>query len=409
MRKPKQNGEQHLAPVVETWRRATHAAAVNVCLLPKGQCCSAPGVLISTGAVSCRSRILARACPVMAAGRARPLAAAPATSTQVDAWVCLTTEASRNQLLGLQVAISPSDPKNPQEWAGAALPMLLLAKVSRDAGNRDLAAGPADGHPRPTSEIESVLRQLPSYAHDVRAGYRERRHLERLLRDAAIHTREELLSIMKRHEEEREWLAIEVHDRIGQSIAALFQQFQTLESMTRDQPEYRRLAVRGSALCREAMQEARNIMNDLRPPLLEDLGLEAVIDEELARLEDPRQYDVDCRISIRKRFPLEVELVLYRIFHEALLNVRRHSSGSRVTVQLACAGRVAQLVVADNGCGFDVLEAMAKKRIGGLLSMQRRAEAAGGTCRIESCRESGTRIEVALPVRAFAAEGAHRQ
>ena len=175
------------------------------------------------------------------------------------------------------------------------------------------------------------------------------------------------------------------------------QQLQTLESLTRSSPEIRQVAVRGSVLCREAIREARNIMNDLRPPVLEELGLIPLMREELDRLE----RDAGCRarrkLTSSVRPPRDVEIALYRIFHEALINIRRHADAREVKVAIESSQDGVELRVEDDGIGFDVHDALAKKRVGGLVSMQRRAQVAGGTCNLESRPGEGTTVSVWIP------------
>ena len=209
--------------------------------------------------------------------------------------------------------------------------------------------------------------------------------------------RADLLLAIEAQEEEREWLALEVHDRVAQTLASVFQQLQTLETLAGSSKEMRQVAVRGSVLCREAIREARSIMNDLHPPVLEELGLIPVMREELDRLEKDAGCHTRRKLASSVRAPRDVEITLYRIFHEALINIRRHSNAGQVTVTLELGQDDVQLKIEDNGIGFDVHEALAKKRVGGLVSMQRRAELAGGNCHLESRQETGTRVSAWLP------------
>ncbi len=228
-------------------------------------------------------------------------------------------------------------------------------------------------------------------------GWGNRELLQRLTELEARY-RTDFLNTMKAAEEEREWLALEVHDRIAQTLAAVSQQLQTMESLAQGLPEIRQVAGRASVLCKEAIRESRNIMNDLRPLVLEDLELIPLIEEELRHLTN----DVGCKIKAEftgeTRPPQAVELVLYRIFHEALINIRRHARATEVAVSLACLHDVARLRVEDNGAGFDFHDALAKKRVGGLISMQRRAELAGGKCSFETRPGQGTIVDAWVPL-----------
>lgn len=225
----------------------------------------------------------------------------------------------------------------------------------------------------------------------------ERQTVERRLSELEKRRQSDLGLAMRAHEEEREWLAYEVHDRIAQTLASVFQQLQTLEALARSSPEIRQLAVRSSMLTREAIREARTIMNDLHPPVLEELGLAPLVEEELRHLGDDMKCRTKIELTPRVRLPRDMEIALYRIMHEALANIRRHSHANEVVVSLKCTSQGVDFEVRDDGVGFDVATTLAQKRVGGLMSLQRRAELAGGTCHIGSTPGKGTAVRVWMP------------
>lgn len=104
----------------------------------------------------------------------------------------------------------------------------------------------------------------------------------------------------------------------------------------------------------------------------------------------------------KPRLPRDVELVAYRILHEALINIRRHAHPQKVTITLENGGGGVCLSVTDDGRGFDVEQALGTKHVGGLVSMRRRAEIAGGRCDIQSSPRAGTVISARLPLKSFA-------
>ncbi len=151
-------------------------------------------------------------------------------------------------------------------------------------------------------------------------------------------------------------------------------------------------------MCREVIREARNIMNDLRPPVLDDLGLVPALEEELREVAERTSCRVKQTLSLTGRLPRGIELSLYRIFREALVNIQRHAQAKEVRVALHEEGDGVRLEVSDHGSGFDVRNAMEKKRVGGLLSMRRRAEVVGGVCQVQSEPGQGTRVTVWFPL-----------
>jgi two-component system NarL family sensor kinase len=139
-------------------------------------------------------------------------------------------------------------------------------------------------------------------------------------------------------------------------------------------------------------------MEDLYSPVLSDFGIVAVIDEELRRFEE----ETGCRTKLDKRCAVRptpvVELTAYRIFREALANIKRHAIGAtEVKVSFSDEAEMVNLQVKDNGPGFDVKAVMPNKRLGGLKGMQRRAELGGGTFEVVSSRGHGTTVTVRLP------------
>ena len=246
---------------------------------------------------------------------------------------------------------------------------------------------------------ELIRQQLLIYASELG----EQRRKEKGLVDGLSRREQKILELTKAsiriQEEERQWIAYEVHDRIAQTLASVFHLLQTLESMTLPDPQARQVTVRASILLREAIRESRNIMNDLHPPILDEFGLVPLIEEELRRFQQDRECQVGLDADCQVRPPQEVEIVLYRIFHEALINVGRHARSARnVTVSLACKDHVVSLQVQDDGPGFDVEAATQSKRVGGLMSMQRRAEIAGGALEVTSSSRQGTRVSVSVPL-----------
>lgn len=148
---------------------------------------------------------------------------------------------------------------------------------------------------------------------------------------------------------------------------------------------------------REAIRETRNIMNDLQPPALAELGLIPLIEEQLRHLEEQTQCRVKAALRCGVRPPRDIEVAVYRILHEALTNIQRHAHAGEVAVSLHCGHDAVRLEVEDDGVGFDAAEALARKRVGGVLSMQRRAQLAGGSYGIESQRGKGTKLRVWIP------------
>jgi len=200
-------------------------------------------------------------------------------------------------------------------------------------------------------------------------------------------------------EEERKRIAGEIHDRMGQRFFELHHGVDRLRGALADEkPEIAALLERLRADARAAGLEIRELMNELRPSVLDDFGASAAIREYGAALLE--QGDLRVRVDVdpaaRAARP-EVNVALFRILQEAVLNVRKHADARELAIELRAdpaAGRL-MLVVRDDGRGFD--PALTARGHFGLLTMRERAEACGGRLEIESAAGRGTRLRVEVP------------
>lgn len=204
--------------------------------------------------------------------------------------------------------------------------------------------------------------------------------------------------LVQAQEEELERLAYEIHDRLAQTVVSVFQDLRTLGRLTHDSPEARRAVIRGSKALKQALREARAIMDDLSPPQLEKRGLPLLVGDMIREFERDSGCETEATLLCPERLPRQTEVVLYRILHEAIVNVQRHARATKVKVSLTCKVNGVEAEVVDNGVGFDTTAALDGRRATGLLSMRRRAEFAGGVCRLESQPGKGTRVSVQIPL-----------
>lgn len=199
-------------------------------------------------------------------------------------------------------------------------------------------------------------------------------------------------------EEARKNLAQDLHDEFGQTLAALHIEAESLmNAMPADLLAQRDRIDHLIGLIEALGDKIRSISSDLRPDLLDDLGLVPTlrwyIDEFACNRQD---IHIDFQaVGFRKRFSSEIELALYRVFQEALNNVVKHAKASRFSVTLTYSHPKIILILKDNGIGFD----QDKSTDGiGLLGMRERVVSAGGTIAIISGKGKGTTIRVELPV-----------
>lgn len=221
------------------------------------------------------------------------------------------------------------------------------------------------------------------------------------LRRAALHARlaekerqraRLLGALMHAQEEERTRISRDLHDQIGQSLTGLLLGLDAaIEAPDRD--ELRRL----KALTSTTLADVRRIALDLRPSVLDELGVEAAV-RRLAR-DLQERHGLDVQVTVRlPRLAKQVETVLYRVVQEALTNVVRHAGAHSVSVVATATGPQLQVVVEDDGVGFDAGSVPPAEKIG-LMGMRERMELLGGSLRVESVSGSGTTVYARLPRR----------
>lgn len=194
-------------------------------------------------------------------------------------------------------------------------------------------------------------------------------------------------------EDERLRLSRELHDRIGQPLAALRMNLDVLR--TRFPGEAKGELERQAMLIDELIRLVRSLTAELRPPELENVGLGAALRNyaELAAARYGFAVDV-LGGEFTPRLPRATERALFRIAQEALANAAKHARAETVTIELDEAGGEALVCIADDGQGFDTSAA----RDGfGLHTMRERAEEAGGRLDVESAQGRGTRVIAAVP------------
>lgn len=200
-------------------------------------------------------------------------------------------------------------------------------------------------------------------------------------------------------EEERRRLARELHDDTAQSLASLLIRLRVLER-TEDPDELRRRLHEFRALIARALDDVRRMAMDLRPTLLDDLGLAPAVEAHARDMAERWNIHVRFHSSgIDQRLPTEVELVAYRIVQEALTNVVKHAGATEADISVERRGPALRIAVQDNGRGFPVDETLASKDRGlGLFGMDERASLVGGTIEIASAPGLGTTVTAIIPV-----------
>ena len=216
-------------------------------------------------------------------------------------------------------------------------------------------------------------------------------------------TLEQLHSLSARlqtvREEERKRVARDLHDQIGQILTAVKMDVDWVAKRLPEKSELRSRLAATRDLVRDATQSLRNICTDLRPGVLDDLGIGAAI--EWQANEFASRTGVPCEVCIPMEdiiLDADLSTAIFRIFQEALTNVARHAEAKMVRASLTHRNGKVLLAVQDDGKGILDSDFTAPKGSLGLLGMKERAQACGGELRIWGEPGKGTIVAVEIPV-----------
>jgi two-component system sensor histidine kinase DegS len=210
------------------------------------------------------------------------------------------------------------------------------------------------------------------------------------------------ISIIKAQEEERKRLAREIHDGPAQLMANIVMRAEYILKLMEVNPEHvKKELVSLQELVRQSLQDVRKIIFDLRPMVLDDLGLIPAINRYM---EDYRkQYAINAEFVFfgkQNRLPPATEVALFRVVQEALNNVHKHAQAKQVLVKMEQLTSKITILIKDNGIGFDS-EAHEKNKdheCYGLINMRERVQILKGEFKITSAPGKGTLINLAIPV-----------
>jgi two-component system, NarL family, sensor histidine kinase UhpB len=268
---------------------------------------------------------------------------------------------------------------------------------------------------RVLATIHAVERGDLSARVDVRVGDADTATLARAFNgmlDRLAEMRDEAAGLtLRAQEEERRRLALELHDQTGQSLTALTLHAQAIgQTLAYEQSDAairaRTQAERLNALAQRTLVEVQAIARQLRPSLLDDLGVVAALSWLAGDAEE--RLGVSARVTIAgdeleagARIPSEIETALYRIAQESLTNAVRHGKARRIAIALRSSAQALTLTIADDGAGFTPGDTTVGRESGGLglYGMRERARLLGGSLRLRSALGRGCIVRAAIPMR----------
>ncbi len=209
--------------------------------------------------------------------------------------------------------------------------------------------------------------------------------------------RQLLEGVITAQEDERRRIARELHDSTSQSLTSLIIGLKNLEECCENPdilPQFEQLRVETG----RTLDEVHALALQLRPAVLDDLGLEAALERLVSEWRLRYNVSADVLVHLREeRLPGDVETTLYRIVQEALTNIGKHAHANSVSVLVERKDRDVVAVIEDDGIGFDMNSSFDKGHLG-LLGMRERAELLSGNLILESKGREGTSIFVTIPI-----------
>jgi signal transduction histidine kinase len=320
-------------------------------------------------------------------GRYRPTEAGLVETLPGDASLATWLAQERRPLMLLPDDRSPQVEGLRQVGAILAVPFL--------AGGQLLGILTLGGKRSGDLYTQEDLELLTTLAHSATLALENARlHEERM----AI-LRQQLAQVTAAQEEERQRIARELHDGVGPALASLNIRLRTARKLLeRDQltaEEVEELA----ELAQVNIQDIRRLIHDLRPAVLDELGLVPALREYVARYQEEHGLEVALALPEGgERLPAPVETALFRIAQEALNNVAKHAQARRVEVTMTRDRGGVTLHIADDGRGFDSAAPRSGTHLG-LWSMRERVEQLGGRFEVESAPAAGTTVRVIIPLK----------
>lgn len=274
--------------------------------------------------------------------------------------------------------------------SGAALVLPLMHRGELVGAMSLAPRGPGEGFsPADRLLLRDLAMQAGTAAYGVRLTTALRSNVEDLRR-----SRERLVTAQ---EEERRRIQRDLHDGLGPVLASMRLRLEAcLDAAQEAETPLAGDLERLYELLGQASADIRRLVYDLRPPVLDQLGLVAALRQHCERF--ARETGIEVRLVAEERFPVPAaaEVALLRVAHEALLNVGKHARASQVDVRLKRSDGWLSLMVRDDGVGFDAAGPVPGGT--GVGSMRERAELLGGTLHIDGQFGSGTEVVVRIPV-----------
>jgi PAS domain S-box-containing protein len=220
---------------------------------------------------------------------------------------------------------------------------------------------------------------------------------EAALRESTVRARELSGRLLVAQEAERSRIARDLHDGLCQQLAAVTIGLSSLERSLSDSPEVKADVQRLEAWTIEVADGIRQLSHDLHPGVLRHAGIGVALQSAGAEFERQHGISVSCSVPTDLDLPTDVVQCVYRVAQEALRNVATHSEATRVSLKLTRRTNELELIIRDDGQGFELDSTWHPTGLG-LLSMDERARLVGGVLQLASLPGHGTTVQLRVPL-----------
>lgn len=196
--------------------------------------------------------------------------------------------------------------------------------------------------------------------------------------------------VIEVQEEERKRISRNLHDDLGQNLYSHLITINLLQAEV-NHPLIEQIKVEATQL----IEQVREISWELRPAVLDDLGLVPAIRSYVSKYKEFYQIVIHFECNLERRLPVAIDLAIYRIIQEALTNIRKYANVKEAWLLIKACPQVVQVVIEDHGKGFNPQQI--DKGVG-MFSMEERVRSVGGTFQIQSFPGKGTTINIEIPL-----------
>lgn len=244
-------------------------------------------------------------------------------------------------------------------------------------------------------ELQNDKKMLLSIFRDIS----EQKEYERKIKASEEKYRQLALHLQTIREEERTKIAREIHDELGQLLTGLFFEVSGIKIMrSRTKAKLDERLDKIQNLIEHLISSVQRISTELRPAILDDLGLIPAVEWEISKFQERTKIKVILNIQVGDlKFSKTISTVIFRILQESLTNVARHSKAKKVLIDLKVENNDFLMEIEDNGIGIPQEKLSDPKSIG-LIGMRERAFACDGELTIESNIEKGTKVKLKIPI-----------